>query len=99
MIASAGAVVFTIVVTVIVRWGWKILNWVWLKPKKLEKSLQEQGYKGNSYRLLKGDAIEFSRMTKEASSTAMPISHDITSHVLPFEHYISNKYGKLMLHA
>ncbi|KAI3755711.1 hypothetical protein L1987_55517 [Smallanthus sonchifolius] len=94
MISIATKVVLAIVVVVIVRWGWKILNWVWLKPKKLEKSLREQGYNGNSYQLLKGDVIELGRMMKEARSTPMPVSHDITSHVMPFEHYIFNKYGK-----
>ncbi|KAK9077433.1 hypothetical protein SSX86_005770 [Deinandra increscens subsp. villosa] len=94
MATTAGKVVLAIVIAVIVRWGWKILNWAWLKPKKLEKSLREQGYKGNSYRLLKGDVIELARMMKEARSTPMPVSHDIISHVMPFEHYIFNKYGK-----
>ncbi|KAF5814703.1 putative secologanin synthase [Helianthus annuus] len=94
MEATAGKFVFTIVVAVIVSWGWKILNWVWLKPKKLEKLLREQGYKGNSYKLLKGDVIEFGRTMKEARSKSMPVSHDIISHVMPFEHYIFNKYGK-----
>lgn len=93
MVATVGEVVVTIIVAVVVRWGCQLLNWVWLNPKKLEKSLREQGYKGNSYKLLKGDVIELATMVKEARSKPMPISHDITSHVLPFEHYIFNKYG------
>ncbi|KAJ0801541.1 putative secologanin synthase [Helianthus annuus] len=96
MEAITGKIVFAIVVAVIVSWGWKILNWVWLKPKKLEKLLREQGYKGNSYKLLKGDVIEFGRTMKEARSKSMPVSHDIISHVMPFEHYIFNKYGNLI---
>ncbi|KAI3755712.1 hypothetical protein L1987_55518 [Smallanthus sonchifolius] len=94
MVAGVGNVLIAIIVAVVVRWGWKILNWAWLNPKKLEKSLKEQGYKGNPYKLLKGDVIELSTMIKEARSKPMPLSHDITSHVLPFEHHIFNKYGK-----
>ncbi|KAI3755714.1 hypothetical protein L1987_55520 [Smallanthus sonchifolius] len=44
-------VVIAIVIALIGRWGWKVLNWAWLKPKKLEKWLTDQGYKGNSYKL------------------------------------------------
>ncbi|GAY66724.1 hypothetical protein CUMW_251090 [Citrus unshiu] len=29
---------------------WMLLNWVWLKPKKLEKFLRKQGFSGNSYK-------------------------------------------------
>ncbi|KAM0029172.1 putative secologanin synthase [Helianthus debilis subsp. tardiflorus] len=94
MVAAVGKVVIAIIVVVILRWGWKLLNWAWLNPKKLEKSLREQGYKGNSYKLLKGDLIELATMVKEVRSKPMPISHDISSHVLPYDHHIFNKYGK-----
>ncbi|KAF5814705.1 putative secologanin synthase [Helianthus annuus] len=65
MVAAVGKLVIAIIVVVILRWGWKLLNWAWLNPKKLEKSLREQGYKGNSYKLLKGDLIELATMVKE----------------------------------
>ncbi|XP_076960111.1 cytochrome P450 CYP72A219-like [Bidens hawaiensis] len=94
MIETVGKVVISIIVVLVVRLGWKILNWAWLNPKKLEKLLKEQGYKGNSYRLLKGDLIELATMVKEARSKPIPITHDITSHVLPYDGYIFNKYGK-----
>lgn len=38
---------------------WRVVNWIWFKPKKLEKLLREQGLKGNSYRILYGDTKEF----------------------------------------
>ncbi|GJR84792.1 cytochrome P450 CYP72A219-like protein [Tanacetum coccineum] len=77
------------------KWFWEVLNWVWLKPKKLEKWLRDQGYKGNSYKLLIGDMGELARMVKEAKSSQIPITHDITSHCLPFDNHILTKYGKM----
>ncbi|KAK9063728.1 hypothetical protein SSX86_017600 [Deinandra increscens subsp. villosa] len=90
---TLGKVAVAIVVAVIVRWGWKLLNWVWLKPKKLEKWLRDEGYKGNPYKLLVGDMIGFATMMKEGKSKASPVTHDITSYALPFDHHIISKYG------
>ncbi|RVW20257.1 Cytochrome P450 CYP72A219 [Vitis vinifera] len=41
---------------------------VWLRPKKLERCLRQQGITGNSYRLLHGDVREMLRMISEANS-------------------------------
>ena len=90
---TIGKLVITIVVVVIVRWGWNLLNWVWLKPKKLEKWLRNEGYNGNSYKLPSGDMAEFAKTVKEAGSKPIPITHDITSYALPFDHHIISKYG------
>ncbi|CAL5403810.1 unnamed protein product [Camellia sinensis] len=77
-------------------WGsWRILNWVWLTPKKLESGLRKQGLNGNSYKLFFGDIKENSAMTKEASSTRISISDDaVPSRVLPFLHTQISNYGK-----
>ncbi|XVF79176.1 hypothetical protein PTKIN_Ptkin14bG0198900 [Pterospermum kingtungense] len=75
-------------------WGWRILNWVWLKPKRLEKCLRQQGFTGNPYRLLSGDMKERSVMTKQASVKPMPLSDDIVPYVAPFLHQTVTKYGK-----
>ncbi|KAL5565059.1 hypothetical protein UlMin_028223 [Ulmus minor] len=83
------------VVVIITRWTWSVLNWVWLKPKKLEKVLREQGLKGNSYRLLFGDLKESLSMSKEARSKPMNLSDDdIAPRVLSFLHHSINTYGK-----
>ncbi|CAI9303041.1 unnamed protein product [Lactuca saligna] len=95
MVATVGKVLIAFAVTIIVTWGWKVLYWAWLKPKKLEKLLRKQGYKGNSYKFLIGDIVELATMVKEARSKSIhPISHDISSHVMPFDHHVFNKYGK-----
>ncbi|KAL0290571.1 UNVERIFIED_CONTAM: cytochrome [Sesamum calycinum] len=57
-------------------YAWRILNWVWLRPRKLEKILRQQGFKGNSYKLFFGDFNEMKTMTKEAKSKPMTFSHE-----------------------
>ncbi|GKD67342.1 cytochrome P450 CYP72A219 [Tanacetum coccineum] len=87
-------VVITVIVVVVLKLGWKLLNWAWLMPKKLEKLLREQGYNGNSYKPIIGDIRDLAKMANEARSKPMSISHDISQHVLSYEHHIFNKYGK-----
>ncbi|RVW66300.1 Cytochrome P450 72C1 [Vitis vinifera] len=40
--------------TVLISCLWRLLNWGWLRPKRLERCLREQGLAGNSYRLYMG---------------------------------------------
>ncbi|GKD80093.1 retrovirus-related pol polyprotein from transposon TNT 1-94 [Tanacetum coccineum] len=83
MVATVSKVVITIAVVVVLKLGWKLLNWAWLMPKKLEKMLREQGYKGNSYKPITGDIMELAKVAKEARSKPMSIiSHDISQHLL-----------------
>ncbi|KAM0029167.1 putative secologanin synthase [Helianthus debilis subsp. tardiflorus] len=93
MVATMGNVVVTIVIVLIGRVGWKLLNWAWLKPRKLEKWMRSEGYKGNSYKLVIGDIKELAQTMKEGKKKSIPISHDIAAHVLPFDHQIITKYG------
>nr|XP_011469476.1 PREDICTED: cytochrome P450 CYP72A219-like isoform X2 [Fragaria vesca subsp. vesca] len=74
--------------------AWRVLNWVWLKPKKLEKCLRQQGLAGNSYRVLIGDVKESFRVMKEACSKPMNLSDDAAPRVLPFLHQTITKHGK-----
>ncbi|GKC43682.1 hypothetical protein Tco_1061404, partial [Tanacetum coccineum] len=81
MVATVTKVVITIAVVVVLKLGWKLLNCAWLMPKKLEKLLREQGYKGNSYKPITGDIMELAKVAKEARSKPMSIiSHDISQH-------------------
>ncbi|XP_027355555.1 cytochrome P450 72A15-like [Abrus precatorius] len=85
----------TLVATVLIWWFWSALNWVWLRPKKIEKRLKEQGFHGNSYRPLVGDLRDMVKMIKEAKSKPMdPHSNDIAPRVLPFVVHTIGKYGK-----
>ncbi|KAL2496723.1 Cytochrome [Forsythia ovata] len=79
---------------VLLIYAWKILNWVWFKPKKLEKSLREQGFNGNSYRLMFGDLKGLEMMTKEAKLKPINFSNDIVPRVMPFLHKTVQTYGQ-----
>ncbi|KAF3677337.1 hypothetical protein FXO38_03848 [Capsicum annuum] len=73
---------------------WRVLNWIWFRPKKMEKLLRKQGLKGNSYRILHGDLKELSRMIKEAYPKPMNLSDDnIAPRIVPFFLETIKKYG------
>ncbi|PIA34398.1 hypothetical protein AQUCO_03800186v1 [Aquilegia coerulea] len=86
---------FAISAIYLVSLAWKAFNWVWLKPKKLEKYLRQQGLRGPSYKFLFGDILEMVSATKEATSRPMEFSHQIVPRVLPFLHHSIQKYGKM----
>ncbi|XP_059282111.1 cytochrome P450 CYP72A219-like [Lycium ferocissimum] len=74
---------------------WRVLNWVWFRPKKLEKFLRKQGLKGNSYRVLYGDMKDQSGMIKEATAKPMNLSDDdVAPRMVPFLLETIKKYGK-----
>ena len=75
--------------------AWKILNWAWLKPKKLENFLRQQGFSGNSYKIFHGDMKDMSLMLKETKARPISLSDDIVPRILPYHHHIISKYGKL----
>ncbi|KAM4071268.1 hypothetical protein ACB094_11G049200 [Castanea mollissima] len=60
-------------IVVLITWAWRVVNWVWLRPKKLERCLREHGLNGNSYRLLFGDLEEISKMTSQAKNLLQDI--------------------------
>ncbi|KAK0597235.1 hypothetical protein LWI29_023237 [Acer saccharum] len=104
METSTAALLFsglgTAIVIVIAWILMMVVEWVWLKPKKVEKWLRQQGFSGNSYRFLHGDMKDMSAMRIQA--TAKPISsgadshghHNIVPRILPFNHHIITVYGK-----
>ena len=94
------ALLFILPVGLLMLWGWKTLNWVWLKPKRLEKCFRQQGLTGNPYRFLSGDMKESFVMRKQARAKPMPLSDDIAQYVDPFLHQTVRNYGlsKIMVH-
>ncbi|KAF8408898.1 hypothetical protein HHK36_004967 [Tetracentron sinense] len=81
-------------VVILLSWVWRMLYWVWWKPKKLEKCLREQGFNGHPYRFLYGDMKESIKLTKEVRSKPMILSHDIVPRVIPPIHQSIKNYGK-----
>ena len=79
-------------------WGWRIVNWVWLRPKRLEKLLRQQGLAGNSYRFLFGDTKEIGVAVRQARLQSMTFSHDIASRATPSSYPTIHKYGTTRLY-
>ncbi|XP_057792316.1 cytochrome P450 72A397-like [Salvia miltiorrhiza] len=72
----------------------KLLNWAYLRPKRLEKALRKQGLNGNSYRLLIGDLRDLIKATEEAKTKPINLDDDINTRVVPFFVNTLSKFGK-----
>ena len=96
MEATWATTVAAIVILALI-WGWRVLNWVWLRPKKLERLLRKQGLQGNPYRILIGDSKDVLKMHKEAKSKPMNVSDDIVPRVSSYDQHSVNKFGMPML--
>ncbi|KAF9611187.1 hypothetical protein IFM89_027501 [Coptis chinensis] len=77
----------------VISWAWKAFVWVWLKPKKLEKCLREQGIKGPPYNFMSGNYKETMSSRQAARSKPTELSHNIVPRVIPFIHHTIEKYG------
>ncbi|KAK7324463.1 hypothetical protein VNO77_28023 [Canavalia gladiata] len=95
-VTSTTATCFLILVPLVLLCTWKLLNWLWLRPKRVEKVLRAQGLDGNAYKLLVGDAKEMIKMFKEAAKSMSTLSNDtnVTPNILTFNHHIVHKFGK-----
>ncbi|KAK3419819.1 hypothetical protein EUGRSUZ_G00584 [Eucalyptus grandis] len=95
-LSSAYSIVLSLVLITFLTCAWKLLCLFWLKPRKLERCLRQQGLNGTSYRLSFQDLRDNMRMSKQAQSqTITPFSNDIAPRLLPFFHRSIKKYGKL----
>lgn len=84
-------------IVIILTWAWRVVNWLWLRPKKLERYLRHQGLNGNSYQIWFGDLKKSSILLTEATSKPMNLSDDIALRVLPFVHQTVKNYGIYMI--
>ncbi|XP_042489570.1 cytochrome P450 CYP72A219-like [Macadamia integrifolia] len=91
---ESGLISMVILFILVVWWGWKVLGWIWWRPKKLERFLKKQGIKLTPYNLLVGDLKENQRLFEEARSKPMNLSHDFVPRVYPFHLQTIQKYGK-----
>nr|QBQ52883.1 cytochrome P450 72A [Sedum lineare] len=73
--------------------AYSFINWLWLNPKRLEKSLRQQGLSGSPYRILLGDTNDERMMYRKATSKPINVSDDIVPRVLPFQTQHIKKYG------
>ncbi|CAL5403172.1 unnamed protein product [Camellia sinensis] len=95
MEVTVSSIVTSIALVTFLTCAWRVVNWVWLRPKQKERWLREQGFKGNPYKLLYGDTKEMISMMRESRSTSMDSSSDdLIPHVLRFHHHNINLHGK-----
>ncbi|XP_059283665.1 cytochrome P450 CYP72A219-like [Lycium ferocissimum] len=86
---------FLFAFTLVVIYAWRLLNWAWFRPKKLERCLRKQGLKGNSYKLISGDLKESSKSIEDAKSKPLNVSDDdISPRILPYIVETIKKHGK-----
>ncbi|XP_049414333.1 cytochrome P450 CYP72A219-like isoform X1 [Solanum stenotomum] len=85
---------FLLAITFVI-YAWRLLDWAWFRPRKLEKCLRKQGLKGNSYKLIYGDIKELSKSIEDAKSKPLNVSDDdLTPIILPYFVQTIKKYGK-----
>ncbi|XP_030440285.1 cytochrome P450 72A397-like [Syzygium oleosum] len=94
MEVSIQSIALAAVLAILTTWAWKVVNWVWLRPKRLERLLRQQGLFGKPYTFLFGDLKENSRLLQQAKSKPIAVSDDIKPHLLPFLHQSFQTYGK-----
>lgn len=81
---------------IVVLCVWKVVNMMWVTPKKLEKYLRNQGFNGNNYRFLFGDMKELSMMFRQSKSKHINLDDDdeVLPHIVPFTHISLQKHGR-----
>lgn len=88
MEVTVSSILLSLALAALVTCARKAANWVWFRPKQIEKCLRDQGFKGNAYRFLYGDYKEHISAIKEANSKPMDANdNDIAPRVLPFHQY------------
>lgn len=89
MESTWASVLTCIVVAASVAWAVKLVNLVWLRPRKLEKLLRQRGMDGNPYSL-----VDLRDMIKAEQSRSVQLSDETLPHVFAYYHDILHKYGK-----
>ncbi|KAF3339942.1 cytochrome P450 CYP72A219-like protein [Carex littledalei] len=81
--------------SLLLLWGAaQVLEWAWLRPRRLDQALRKQGLRGTVYRSLAGDLKENTRLNKEACAKPITFSHDIVPRVAPLFHRSMKEFGK-----
>ncbi|PKA61055.1 Secologanin synthase [Apostasia shenzhenica] len=72
---------------------WRSAEWLWLRPRRLERALLAQGLRGSPYRLPYGDIKDMKNLVSEARKKPMPLSHRIVPRVVPQLQRALDLYG------
>ncbi|KAB1216967.1 hypothetical protein CJ030_MR4G016020 [Morella rubra] len=85
---AVGSIAFSICIAILLTCSWRVLDWVWMRPKKLEKCLRQQGYNPT------GDLKDMFMLEKHAKSRPMGLSDDPPPFVIPFFDQTVKIHGK-----
>ncbi|KAK3424602.1 hypothetical protein EUGRSUZ_F01383 [Eucalyptus grandis] len=91
---SIQSIALATVLAVLTTLAWMVVNWAWLRPKRIEGLLRQQGLSGRPHTFLFGDLKEISRLMREAKSKPFGLSDDIKPRLLPLVHQSFQTYGK-----
>ncbi|KAG7577255.1 Cytochrome P450 superfamily [Arabidopsis thaliana x Arabidopsis arenosa] len=94
MEVSVASVTVSVAVVVVSWWVWRTLQWVWFKPKTLERYLRRQGLAGTPYTPLVGDLKRNFSMLAEARSKPIKLTDDITPRVVPYPLQMLKTHGR-----
>ena len=75
----------------------RVVNWVWITPKELERYLRRQGLPGTPYTPLVGDIKKNIKMLMEARSKPITLTDDITPRLLPLALKMFNSHGTVSI--
>lgn len=97
---AAGVVVFVVVMAILQSLH-SLINRVWWEPKKLQRIMEKQGWKGPPFRLFVGNMADVMRfrereMAKELSSIR---DFGFTARLHPQYALFSSTYGTLYIHT
>lgn len=98
MDSTLGLVLTSIVVAALITYAVKLLNLLWLRPRKLEKLLRNQSLNGNPYRPFLGDAKDYAAAMKAEQLRSIQLSDDILPHIFGYFHTILKQYGKCCIY-
>ncbi|KAL2496570.1 Cytochrome [Forsythia ovata] len=94
MDVTLSSIFTSIIIVAFIRWSFQLINWVWLRPKKLEKCLRNQGLNGNPYRIFIGDMKDLIRFIKETQPRSIKISDDLAPRISHYYYQSIHKFGE-----
>lgn len=72
---------------------YRAAEWIWLRPRRVERGLRAQGMLGSIYRCPNGDLTQDVALVADARRKPIPLSHRITHRVVPHFHRAIDLYG------
>ncbi|QCD86735.1 hypothetical protein DEO72_LG3g1261 [Vigna unguiculata] len=95
--STATLCVLTVIVAVIPLWVVKMMNTLWLRPKRLEKLLREQGLRGDPYSLSPSNSNINHAPQNNRRSQSFLVSDDVAPRLSLPSHNTVAKHGSLFL--